>query len=93
MRHDQVGDLAATGQQPSPQLGLGGDVESGRQVVEHEQLSVPQEHPGGGRPLDLAARQLHAPPPDDRVEAGVERPDVVLQHRRSHRGVHVLVAG
>jgi hypothetical protein len=59
VRHDQAGEIttAAPGQQPPPQLGLRRHVEGGGQVVEHEQLGVPQEHPGGRRPLDLAARQ------------------------------------
>ena len=61
-------------EQARPQLGLRLGVERRREVVEHEQLGVADEHPRGGGALHLAAGQLHAARADRACRARARAP-------------------
>src|SRR3954447_17021822 len=72
VRDHEAGHIATAPEEAAPQFGLGGGVEGGREIVEHEELGRPHEHAGRRGPLDLAAGQLDAAGPDQRGEAAVE---------------------
>ena len=58
-----------TPNQPLPQCALRLHVQRAGEIVKHEQLGVADEHARGGRALDLAAGEAHAPRPHQRIEA------------------------
>ena len=72
--------VARRGRVPELQLGL--DVERARQVVDDQQLRLAHQHPRGGRPLELPARELDAARPDQRVEPVLERRQVAARAPR-----------
>ena len=69
--HDEAGNAVAPGEQPGPQLRLRRGVEGRAQIVEEEELGLPQEHPRRGGALNLPAGELHAARADERVEAAL----------------------
>ena len=68
MRYCENGCIRVLGEKPLPQLCLGLDVESGGEVVEHQQLGRADQHSSRRRPLDLASGQPDPAGPDQRFE-------------------------
>ncbi len=88
---DDHGGVLGHGLQGPPESGIGGHVEGGERVIEQVQLGAPDQRPGDGEALSLAARDVGATLGDRRVESPWHLPDEVGSlgdlERRPHFGV------
>ena len=71
MGDDQAGCLMPF-EQLLPQDAFCFDIKRTRQVLEHEQFRVTDEHAGGGRTLELATGELFSSRANDRLHSFVE---------------------
>ena len=90
MGDDETGHVPL-GEEATPQLGFGVDVESRGQVVEDEQLGVGGQHPRRCRPLHLASRQLDPSGPDHGLLTHFESFQIGIEHGELHRVTQTLV--
>ena len=81
--HGKDGAVRAVGQ-PFPEGLLGLDIEAARQIVEDEQLRLPDEHACGGGPSLLSAGEFYSTRPHDGIQTVFEVVDVAFEHGGAH---------